>query len=518
MKSMGTEIGFGEDPKTRCHLDGVENLADIQMSRDTHNDLKNMALRQLNEPKSATIGYQEVADARELFDCYTRAFMRPEWQARAIADMGYEYLSTRTNAFVNSWNNAFGENARSLFRKGFLKSQPKVKPGLVAKDGLAPETHGQTVIANEPEMTNFFGPYARLGYLGMAMSDREDFITDAGFSDVELSRMMKDRGIAARIEGGGNMQIDLTRQDSTHRPAHVIAYCMFLEFCGVPKEVAELYLMLRSNAYVRSMAPGLYTAIINWNLGSGDPFTLNANCFMMKCSVAAEFDGIEHCSGLQKGDDFICSRTGYKRSNRGALASRVKVVMKLDEDLPPYHAGRFLVDGNLLADPVRAFMRHFVKLQDPSTSVEDIYKSFVDRQIHYTTEQSEYLKRVIPLFYRDITPEEAYYIVEVIASLKAYRVFASTYKYATRETHDIYDPPSDCAFLVAKKLRPDLSNLTLRQFRNIKDKDVLARKFGQFGIPVFMAVLPATVPRDFTGAVICDSHVWAKLPRTPKAL
>lgn len=504
------ELGFGEEPKLKFHLPGASALGDIQMARDRYHDLRNMCLRQLNEKHRMFITTQDVADAKVVFDRYCKSFMKKEFQARAIAEYGYDYFSSRSNAFVQGWNDPFGYAASSFRRNAFLKTQVKVKPGLNGQ-----ETHGQTIIANEPELTNYFGPYARMGYVGMNFTDRDDFITDTGFSDEELSRALIERGVGARISSERNIQMDLTRQDSTHRPAHVIAYCTFLEFCGVPSHVTELYLLIRSMSYVKSLAQNLYKAVINWNLGSGDPFTLNANCFMMKSSLATRYDGLEYCAGIQKGDDFIGTLTGLVFSPVQDVYARLEVVVKEDVDLPPYHAGRFLIDGALVADPVRAFFRHFAKTHDPGTSLGEIYRSYVERRVNYTTEQAEYLKVVIPLFYKDLNHEEANYVVDFMLSLRSFKLFSSTYKHSNREVNDIFDPTRDCAFQTARKLAPQLSKQRLRRYRNHTSQETLKKLFEEDGIPVVCCGHPFLAPRGHVGAVITPSHVFALLKPTP---
>jgi hypothetical protein len=508
--SCSSEIGFGDEPKLKSHIPGVSALGDIQMARDRYHDLRNLIIRQLNEPKKLFLTAQDISDAKELFDNYVQGFCKDEYQFHAVNNFGYDYISSRTPTFIKTWDDPFGFAANSLSRNSFLKTQVKVKPGL---NGA--ETHGQTVIANEASMTNTFGAYARLGYYGMAQMDRDDFLTDTGFSDDELSQLLKERGIGARIEAHGNLQIDLTRQDSTHRPSHVLAYAMFLEFCNVPREICDLYVMLRSLAYVKSLAEGLYKAIIKWNLGSGDPFTLNANCFMMKSTLAVRYTGLRYCAGIQKGDDFTCSNEGWKISSKAGLYSRLKVQMKIDVNKPPYHAGRFIKDSQVLADPVRAFFRHFAKTHDPKATLEEIYTSFCDRKIHYTEEQSNWLKAIIPLFYPDVNSEEAIYIVDVILSLRSFKCFKSTYKYADRCENDIFDPPEDCAFLVARRLKPSLSISTLRSLRNHHDRHELLAAYRALGISSMLAAHPSLVPRGFTGAVITAKHVYGMLPPTP---
>jgi len=508
--SCSMEVGFGDEPRLKSHIPGVTALGDIQMARDRYNDLRNVIIRQLNEPKHLYLTMQDVSDAKEIFDSYVQSFCGEEYEVHAVNNFGYDYISSRSPTFVKTWNDPFGYAASTVSRSSFLKTQVKVKPGLNGQ-----ETHGQTIIANEASMTNFFGPYARLAYYGMAQMDREDFITDVGLSDDELSMKLKEKGIGARIEAFGNLQIDLTRQDSTHRPAHVLAYAMFLEFCGVPTEVCDLYVMMRSMAYIKSLAEGLYKAFIKWNLGSGDPFTLNANCFMMKGTMAVRYNGLKYCAGIQKGDDFICSNEGWKVSMRAGLYSRLKVTMKIDVNKPPYHAGRFIVEGQVLADPVRAFFRHFAKTHDPKCTLEEIFVSFNDRKIHYTERQAEWLKATIPLFYPDVNAEEAIYVVDVILSLRSFKVFASTYKYADRCENDIYDPNEDCAFLVARRLKPSLASSTLRQFRNHVNPVELLGAYQRAGIDSMLAAHPSLVPRGFVGAVITARHVYAILPTTP---
>jgi len=504
------EIGFGDEPRMKSHIEGVSALGDVQMARDRYHDIRNVIQRQLSEPKDIFITAQHVSDAKVMHERFIKSFCKSEWLTYCQEHMGYDYYKTRTTTFVEAWNDPFGYAAKCFTRPTFLKTQVKVKPGL---NGA--ETHGQTVIANSPELTNYFGPYARLGYFGMQRAVRDDFIVDVGYSDIELNELIKQRGISARIESHGNIQIDLTKQDSTHRPAHVLAYSLFLQMCGVPEELCQLYVVIRSLAYFKSMAQNAYKGLLKWNLGSGDPFTLNANCHMMMSTLAVKYEGLEYCAGLQKGDDFLCSDEGLSDSQcTFSCYERQQVNMKIDpqpgtHDMkPPYHAGRFMIDGELVADPVRAFMRHFAKPHDPSTTTEELWRSYTDRRVHYTERQVQVLRKFVPLFYEEISEEEARYIIEIVVSLRSYKVFASTYKYSAIDDCHIFDPTTDCAYQVAAKLNPSLAPTTLRLFRRKKDPVELCNLYKQYGINSILACHPALVPRGFVGAVVSSTHVY----------
>jgi len=422
----------------------------------------------------------------------------------------YDYMVNRTQHFLDAWNDPFGFAASSLGRNAFLKTQVKVKPGLNGQ-----ETHGQQIIANEPELTNQFFDLCRLAAKGFNETDRSDFITDSGFSDDDLEALMQQRGIAARIENGRNLQIDLSKQDSTHRPAHVLAFALYLLSLGADEQRVYTYVAMRAMAFVKSLAANLYKAVIKWNLTSGDPFTLIANCHMMKATLAVKYDNLRACAGLQKGDDFTCSNEGYVVGGVPDVYQRLRVIMKIDEELPAYHAGRYLYRGRLLADPVRAFFRHYSKTFATDVSIRDLHQSFMDRHIDYSEEEQRYLCHILPLHYEDISGEQAMVIVQGVLSLRSFKFFASTYKHQTHPTLGIYSPDTDCSFLVARFLAPQLAPSTLRKFRYHTDPESLAKLYQHYGIPAVVVSHPGLVPRGFYGAVVMVGHVFAKVAPAP---
>lgn len=499
------EVAFGEEPAMRSTIEGVNCLGDLQLSRDRHYDLKNIVERQLTEPRSFQITQRDIADAREMLGLYKRTFCKQELITTTFRATNYDYLANRTEQFIRAWNDPFLESSDTLRHPAFLKTQLKAKWDLQGQ-----ETHGQTVIANHSSKTNYFAHQCRLVINAMRETDRDDFISDIGYSDKELGNLCRERGILSRIVENGNLQIDLSKQDSTHRPAHVIAFVLFAIENGCDPDVMWNYALGRSRAFVKSLAPHLYKAEIGDNLTSGDPFTLVANCFMMKCCLAVEYDGLENCAGMQKGDDFICSNEGWMKSTRERLRGNLRYNMKILVNKAPYHAGRFLTRDRLLADPVRAFLRHFAKTYDPGVSDHDLWVSYTDRCTDYTWAEREYLMQAVPDMYPGMSGEQLNTILDVVINLRYYRFFTSTYKSAGRKPGSIFSPQTDCAYRVAALLLPHLARSTLRHFRYASGSAV-RDLFLRFGIRCLLVSSLVDVPRFYRGAVVYKDHCFAIL-------
>jgi len=505
LKRLG-EVGWGKDPQMRVKLDGALTLGDVQMSRDRTKEVDNLIKRQLNEEKPYCITDADVQRAHKLLDLYKKSFCRTEYPTTTFRATAYDYIVNRTPQFIAAWNDPFGFTAHTLDYSGFLKGQLKFKPGEAGKI-----QKGQSIIASHPAAVNRFSVECRKVTQHMRDTDRLDFITDVGLSDRELGTLARERGILARIcrKGRRNLQVDLSSQDSTHRAAHTLAFAMFAVEAGCDPMVMETYVWQRSRAHVKSMSPNLYRAVIGDNLESGDPFTLIANCFMMKCCLAVEYEGLENCAGFQKGDDFISSDEGYFQSDRHGLREALRYKMKIEEDKAPYHAGRFLTPERFLADPVRAFAKHYCKLYDPGVSIESLWVSYCDRATDYTVAEREYLLAACAALYVEFNSGEIEMIIDTVMALRCFKFFKSTYKHQSIPDNKIFSPSGDCAYRVAQHVLPSLRRPQLCSFRYLEPAQ-LYQRFLAFGVEATVVQHLCELPQGHRGVVIYRDHCFVR--------
>jgi hypothetical protein len=281
---------------------------------------------------------------------------------------------------------------------------------------------------------------------------------------------------------GDDIQMDVSRQDSSHSPEIVLAFCMLMEYLGVDPDFCELYFRMRSLYFVKSLSPHLYSAEISFNLPSGDPFTLIANIFQMLCVVACRYKGVEKAAIMQKGDDLEAKPILKDLHALSRLPAISSVTVKVELNRAPYHAGRFITHSGLIVDPVRVFMKHFTRLSSNETPTVELYRSLVSRNVYYSEEQLAFLVPAVLDLYPALDGEDIDLIIRTVARLRNWTFFKMTSDFR-KDEEKIFHTTTDCAHSVAKRLFPKLKPSQLRAFRDLSLTQ-LSREFAKHNVAI----------------------------------
>jgi len=436
----------------------AHKMADIQVSGSSFESLRNFCLRNLTPAQKKFVSPVEVANAgimiKRFVDCYVES---PTFEMSE--DSISSWLRRRTPTFLESIDERFGESRRTTTFVSFLKTQVKCKP----VPGFAGTIqYGQQIVANDPSYSACFLDAQTKAFRRCSEILRSTCIIDCGYSDDELARAVRQWG----VDFTQNTQIDVSRQDSQHTGAQVLAFAWFLKQLGIDEEIIELYVLMRSYYAVRSLQPGAFSGSIAWSLPSGDPFTLLANCYMMLVTVASRFTtaSVAKSHVLQKGDDWLSN--GHLVARDALTVLCAPTVLKIAVDTVPYHAGRLWLTDHFVADPVRSFCRHFARLRDESVSIDELHRSYVSRQVAMSEEDVRVVFYAVKMMYPFYSNEDIDVIFRTAAMLRDFEFFKRT---ATcgRDSPRIFDAPSDCALSVVRKLGIRVTQAEIRRLRGI---------------------------------------------------
>jgi hypothetical protein len=502
-------VGELEPPKRhvdmRSGIPDVDKLAEVQKSADRYNDLYNAVLRQFATSKPYQGADEVIVRAQLMLSRFFEAFGSKDFDiSHGLQDHCLDWFHKRAPAFRNRLSDqAFGEDRRSLAFQAFLKTQTKAKP----EPGYAAgQNYGQQIITNSAEYSAFFSPHVGKIYERLPALMRPDVVADFGFTDAELSRYMHVSGLADAFKSGINMQIDVTRQDSSHSAVHVLAFCMLLEYCGVPSEVVDFYYEMRASYKVVSLAPNLYAGQLGFNLPSGDPFTLVANVCQMLMTIACRFQDADIARGLQKGDDATFDILMTKLHPLAVMPEVAAVQFKIDTDLVFYHASRFWNGRRLLVDPVRAFLKHFTRSHASDVPTREYYVSYLDRATDYTASEVEFLRVAVTQRYAVYDSEDIDLILRSAVALRQSDFFFKTSRGPSPAGY-VLEASTDCARFIARKVFPGRNKGFYKQFVG-RDAQDLADTFATYGVTAEVCLHDgALIPRR-PGLYITQEHAF----------
>jgi hypothetical protein len=421
----------------------AHKMADVQVSSSDFESLRNFMLRNLTPVQSSHIEQRDVVFAGETIARFKKCFFGPGYCQTDRDDLA-NWLSKRSVAFVDRCKEAVGITKASTVFSSFLKTQAKVKP----MSGFAGNlNYGQQVISHQPEVAARFAQCQARAFSNLQQFMRPGAIIDCGFSDHELSRLLR----ALDADFSVNTQLDISRQDASHNASLVLCFVWFLEQLGVSHEDTELYLAFRSYYAVRSLKPHAHSGAVSWALPSGDPFTLLANCFMMLCVIADRFttESVSSSLFVQKGDDYLGDHWLVPRVAEDVCFPNI-VVKRVDGALA-YHAGRFFLNGHFVVDPVRLVCRHFARLEDPTVTLRELYASFIDRQTHVSADELQLLTAALLVMYDYLRPGDVDLVVRTMQQLRDYDFFCRT-STSPRGRARLITTNTDCASTIAKVL------------------------------------------------------------------
>jgi len=304
--------------------------------------------------------------------------------------------------------------------------------------------YGQTVIASDASYNALYGPFARKIERRLQQCLRDDVIADVGFSDRDLGRLLRERGLVD-VFLEEPMQMDISRQDSSHSKVTLLLFGLLIEYLGMPCDLVELYLEKRSLYKVRSMAPCLYSGVLAYNLPSGDPFTLFCN-IIHALTVLIERMDVGKIAIIVKGDDLLLSRK--PRLATGITIDEIRAVkVEYVYNGIAYHAGRFLIpNGNLMYDPVRYVLKFLAK-SDSTATDQEIALSLYERHMWFDGYAKKYLQYAIPRQYQEINERDARLVVRITNSLKNGKLYWKCVLPQLRDhKRPIFEATVDCAY------------------------------------------------------------------------
>lgn len=439
-----------EPPALLSSIDGVASLANIQLSSNTFEDARNMVLRQLIEKKDLSSRTADIIlEAQTMLRHYAISFFKKQYTARLTEDFFAEWVESRTSGYLVSLINAapLGEDAASLVHTAFQKKQNKVK----AEDPAAPFglSYGQEIIGSSPAWTAFYAASSRGVNANLVDVLRDDVIMDIGFSDAELSRLCRERGMFAKFRQSFT-NLDISKQDSSHTAPHVLMFSMLAKLLGADEDAMDLYYLKRSTYRVNSLRPHLFACVVEFNLPSGDFFTLTANGVQATVTISQRYENVASHAYLHKGDD--------DETDDGELIPRAScvpccepriVTIKVDRSVQ-YHAGRFMPADRWIADPFRIFSKHFSRLQHSEETIDEFYVSFLSRQANYTAFETRYLHTVASRLYKHLNFEKIDTIIRVVSAMHDPHFFSKFYTQFPIPSAQIVSPISECVYYSAK--------------------------------------------------------------------
>jgi len=485
----------------RSGLHDVDQAVSMQFSRDSHRAIRDFVDRQTSVSFSTSAIAAGFAEGRRLFARLSRCLFRKESTLLHVDDQSRNWLSTRLESFLLQLDRVspLGADASTLRASFFMKTQAKVKPIPFFPATLP---YGQPVISNAASFGAYFADAALRGYRNLPRILRDGVIIDVGFTDAELTSELRRTGLSD-VLARANLQFDCSRQDSTHSLPTLVCFAEVLLTLGVDAEVVAFYLEYCSLYRVAHQDTRTVSGHLSYNLGSGDPFTLLRNCVMMLTALCCRYEAADRLLGIQKGDDFTGWLPNLRPHAMAGLPSMRIIIFKLETAAIAEHANRVIHDGVLLADPVRAVLKHLCRPADPTVDVEALYRSYIDRPFDYANVDIDVLTTAMVRKYPALSGDQVVFCIDLARALRRRDVFFSLHSVVERSMIRVVDSV-DCAASVAKAVLPGRRPAFYRQFRNQTASNLVAL-FASHGIPATFVPSFSSAPAS-PGVVITETH------------
>jgi hypothetical protein len=390
-----------------------------------------------------------------MFHDLTAAWFDPEkttFLAQTRSASFHEWLSSRDPGVFRAGFDMFLETRFTAEFHSFLKAHAKAKNS--AGYGLALEK-GQTIAAGPQSYNAAFTHHNRALTSALQQVLRDNVCLDIGYADRDFEAKVQRIGAYDPV----NTQIDLSSQDSTHRECHVLVLLFLLALLtdATPEEL-QFYYTMRAKFIVRAKSfntSNLITYEQTWTLPSGDPFTLIANCVMEGSSTAYVFKMhvLSWLFWYLKGDDQWVSRLLlHWTPERELRRQKIGVIFKIDHDLPPFAAGRFILPDNTVHhDPVKHVAKYSVKNMAPEK-----YHAYVQAYTDLFPPVSDYQLSLIELYclahHPTLSMDAVVTCVQFAQSLKSYDFLVSFQRVDRRFRLDVIDVSTNCARTVLRAL------------------------------------------------------------------
>lgn len=200
------------------------------------------------------------------------------------------------------------ETAASVLSFAFLKPEFAKKPS-VMDDGPS-ELKAQGVVSASDMQQAIFADVCDALTHAWARSQQPGKMSPVGMCEQEVEDFL------ATMES--TVELDIEKQDSSHKPVHVIVASIFIEMCAEKMGLAQIALEIRAERRVRMMSTA-FKFVLYYALASGDPWTLIINKIMAWSSLisVAYMKDVQTC---QSGDDITMAQEPIWRD--GGLKSQ----------------------------------------------------------------------------------------------------------------------------------------------------------------------------------------------------
>jgi hypothetical protein len=508
--SLRRPLPWSQD-QVDSYFPGMNRVAVLQNSKDEVLDQKNVIERTARPRMLDESPFRVRAQAQVLFEGLRDSMFDLSRLATLSKEPSADdWSATRTSDFANKLENAdhYGITAYSVRSMGFLKTQTKVK---LKRTFALEENYGQTVLASPADFNAIFGPWSKMLLRNIRLLCRPGVIFDSGFSDKELAHELR-RLKSCPNFAKENYQADVKRQDTSHTPVTLRVFCLLMALCGVPQELCDLYEMHSKRFPYSSMKAGLYKGEARYNLGSGDPFTLIRNiCEVATVMVERYGNQMSDCVVVIKGDDLLMDKipTPLPVSVQEIRDTQLTEAF----NAPPYHAGRFLLDDDLVPDPVRMVSKILVKKTSDVDRLNQLAESFYDRYTHLTAYSYNQLRHYVKEAYSDFEPEFPLAALDLYHALRDRSLFYELLSGDSTPDEKklvVLDKEEDCAVYAVSHFTQD--NKTLQLVKG-ETKEIIKDVCTRRNIPVHDV---RGKPNDFLrkGVWLSDNHAWAVIGLT----
>jgi len=490
-------------------FDGLNRVAVPQSSADEVLDLKNVVER---TARPRVLQEDELfieTHGERLWRLVHRCFMTDDVTSPLSTEpMLTDWLRTRTPDFLRKYQTCdpYGLTSQSTRSNGFLKTQVKVKldPAFAME-----ENYGQTVLASPPDFNAIFGPYSKMFLRNVRLCTRKGCILDSGYSDKDVAREWRQLGILPRLSEE-NHQADVSRQDTSHTPVTLRVFRKVMTYYGIPEELAALYEWHSRKYSYSSMKTQLYKGEANYNLGSGDPFTLIRNIFEVLTVLVERYEAndLQVTNCIVKGDDYLSDKIPRKIAM--TVPEIRDTILKESFNAPPYHAGRFFLSDDVVPDPLRMIAKIATKKCTTVERYQQLQQSFYDRYLPLSHKVYVELRHYLLAAYDKFAPDFVLSALELYRSLHDRRHYAEIFSNFSQTDAGLFTLSRDggcAAFALAAVccLRTDVDyELINRQY----DFDNLRAVCARLSIPFYVV---RGKPGDFTreGIWANFTHAWA---------
>jgi len=205
------------------------------------------------------------------------------------------HRQTRQQAIDGSYANY--ETAASTLSFAFLKPEFAKKPSEM-RDGPS-ELKAQGVVSASDLQQAIFADTCDALTHAWARAMQPGKLSPVGLREEEVEDFL------ATFDS--SVELDIEKQDSSHRPVHIIVASIFLEMAADKQGLGALAKEIRDERKVRMMGSP-FKFVLNKALASGDPWTLIINKIMAFSSLisVARLKDVRIC---QSGDDVTMDRT-----------------------------------------------------------------------------------------------------------------------------------------------------------------------------------------------------------------